>query len=154
MSVDRSHIAANDAERQRLRSLVSRLRDDDLQRPMPDGWTVAAVLAHVGFWDARAIYFLDKWGPDGEPSVYEDEDADAANESAKPLCLALAPRVAAELALQLAGESDGKVKSLSDAMLEKIRAKGDPPFDLARASHRKEHLDDIDRAFPPGGSGS
>ncbi|MEO8437265.1 MAG: DinB family protein [Chloroflexota bacterium] len=154
MTVDRSHVTANDAERERLRSLVSRMSDADLRRPMPDGWTVAAVLAHVGFWDARASYFLDKWGPDGEPSVYEEEDSDAANESAKPLCLALPPRVAAELALRLAEESDGKVKSLSDAMLEKIRAKGEPPFSLARASHRKEHLDDIDRAFPPGGSGS
>lgn len=55
MTLDRSHIAANDAERERLRSLVSRMSDADLRRPMPDGWTVAAVLAHVGFWDARAI---------------------------------------------------------------------------------------------------
>ena len=148
MSEDRSHEAANDAERERLRSLVMRMSDEDLSKAMPDGWTVAAVLAHVGFWDARATYFLDKWGPDGEPSIYEDEDADAANESAKPLCLALPPRDAAKLALRLAEESDEKVKALSEALLAKIRAKGDPPFDLARASHRKEHLDDIERAFP------
>jgi hypothetical protein len=148
MPEDRSHVSANDAERERLRSLVARMSDEDLSLPMPDGWTVAAVLAHAGFWDARAIYFLDKWGPDGEPSVYEPEDTDAVNGSAKPLCLALPPRDAAKLALRLAEESDSKVKALSDAMLAKIRAKGDPPFNLARAIHRAEHLDDIERAFP------
>ena len=147
MSVDRSHDAETDVERERLRALVARLSDDELRRPMPDGWTLSAVLAHVAYWDARAIYFLNKWGPDGEPSVYEPEDSDAANESAKPLCLALPPRTAAQLALRVAEEADGRVKALSDAMLAKIRAKGNPPFNLSRGSHRKEHLDDIERAL-------
>lgn len=145
--MDRTYVAENDAERERLRSLVTRLSDEELSRPMPAGWTVAAVLAHIGFWDARAIFFLDKWGRSGEPSIYEPEDTDAANDSAKPLCLALPPRGAAQLALRLAEEADGKVKALSDAMLEKIRKKGNPPFNLSRAIHRKEHLDDIERAL-------
>lgn len=112
MSVHRSHDAETDVERERLRALVARLSDDELRRPMPDGWTVSAVLAHVAYWDARAIYFLNKWGPDGEPSAYEPEDSDAANESAKPLCLALPPRIAAELALRVAEEADRKVRAL------------------------------------------
>ena len=145
MKVDRSYVAENDAERERLRSLVARMSDAELSRPMPGGWTVAAVLAHVAFWDARAIYFIDKWGPDGEPSTYQEEDTDAINDSAKPLCLALRPRDAAQLAMRLADESDEKVKMLSDAMLAKIAAKGGPPFNLSRAIHRKEHLDDIAR---------
>jgi len=147
MTEDRSHETETDAERTRLRALVARLSDAELARPMPDGWTVAAVLAHAAYWDARAIYWIDKWGPDGEPTTYEPEDTDAANESAKPLCLALRPRDAAELALRLADEADGKVRGLSDAMLAKIRAKGDPPFNLSRAIHRKEHLDEIERAL-------
>lgn len=146
-SVDRTHVGENDAERARLRSLVARLSDDELSQAMPGGWTVAAVLAHVGFWDARAIHFLDKWGPSGEPSTYEPEDTDAVNDSAKPLCLALPPRDAARLAVRLAEEADGKVKALSDEMLAKIRAKGGPPFNLSRAIHRKEHLDEIERAL-------
>jgi hypothetical protein len=144
MSEDRTYLAETDAERERLRLLVSRSSDADLGRPMPAGWTVAAVLAHIAFWDARAIYWLDKWGPDSEPSAYEAENVEAVNESAKPLCLALPPRDAAQLALRLAEEADGKVKALSDAMLAKIRAAGDPPFNLSRAIHRKEHLDEID----------
>ena len=121
------------------------MSDEDLKRPMPAGWTIAAVLAHIAFWDARAIYWLDKWAGGVTPSPYEHENVEAVNESAKPLCLALRPRDAADLSLRLAEEADGKVKALNDEMLARIRATGAPPFNLSRAIHRKEHLDDIDR---------
>jgi hypothetical protein len=148
VTVDRSHETETDAERERLRALVARLSDTELAHPMPDGWTAAAVLAHAAYWDARAIYWMNKWGPDGEPTTYEEEDTDAANEAAKPLCLALRPRDAAELALRLADEADAQVRGLSDAMLAKIAAKGGaPPFNLSRAIHRKEHLDEIEAAL-------
>jgi hypothetical protein len=142
--VDRSHDAETNAERARLQRLVAGASDEQLGQAMPAGWTVAGVLAHLAYWDAYAIYWLDKWAITGEPTVYEPEDTDAANDSAKPLCLALPPRLAAELALRTAEEADGKVRALSDAMLAKIHAKGPPPFNLSRAIHRKEHLDEIE----------
>jgi hypothetical protein len=145
MTVDRSHDVETDAERRRLRALIAKLSDADLARPMPGGWTVAGLLAHAAYWDARAIYWIDKWGPAGEPTTHEPENVEAVNDAAKPLCLALRPRDAAQLALRLAEEADGKVKALSDAMLAKIRGKGGPPFNLSRAIHRKEHLNDIER---------
>jgi len=147
MAEDRSHDAETDAERERLRTLVGRLGEADLARVMPGGWTVSAVLAHAAYWDARAIYWLDKWARGDAPTPYEHENVEAVNDAAKPLCLALPPRIAADLALRLAEEADGKVKALSDAMLAKIRATGGPPFNLSRAIHRKEHLDDIERLF-------
>jgi hypothetical protein len=145
--VDRTHEAQNDAERERLRSLVTRLSDEDLRRPMPAGWTVAAMLAHVGFWDARAIFALDKWrrGIAPPPGDYEPDDVAWINDSAKPLCLAIAPRAAAQLALRLAEEADAGVKALDDEMVEKVRTVG--PFNVSRAEHRGEHLDDIERAL-------
>jgi len=142
--VDRSHDVETTAERERLRRLIAGASDAQLATTMPAGWTIAGVLAHVAFWDARAVYWLDKWAITGEPTVYEPEDSDAANDSAKPLCLALPPRVAAELSLRIAEEADGKVRALSDAMLAKIQTKGPPPFNLSRAIHRKEHLDEIE----------
>jgi hypothetical protein len=45
MAADRSYIAENDRERRRLEALVGKLDDAALSRPMPDGWTVASVLA-------------------------------------------------------------------------------------------------------------
>ncbi len=146
MSVDRAFVAENDMERERLRSLVNRLSDEELSQPMPAGWTVAAVLAHIGFWDARAIFLLDRWGGGVDPSATdcEPDDIEWVNDSSKPLCLALPPRDAAQLALRLAEEADRKVAALSDEMLAKITAVG-TPFNLSRAIHRKEHLDDIER---------
>src|SRR5437773_12302965 len=94
---DRSHDVETDAERERLRRLIARMSDADLKRPMRAGWTVAAVLAHIGFWDARAIFWLEKWATGIPPSAYEPENSAAVNESATPLCLALRPRVAAVL---------------------------------------------------------
>src|SRR2546423_2013518 len=92
MSEDRSHDAETDAERERLRSLISRLSDKDLSRPMPADWTVAGVLAHIAFWDARAIYWLDKWAHGAAPTPYEPENTEAGNESAEPLCPPPPPR--------------------------------------------------------------
>jgi hypothetical protein len=147
VAVNRKHEVETEAERERLRALVTRSSDADLRRPMPGGWTVAGVLAHVGFWDARAIYWLDKWAGGADPTPYEPENVEAANESAKPLCLALPPRDAAQLALRLAEEADGKVRALSDAVLAKAQALESLPFNLSRAIHRKEHLDEIERAL-------
>src|SRR5688572_7886019 len=134
MAVDRSHEAANDAERARLRALVGRLKDEELARPMPGGWTVSALLAHAGFWDARAIFALDKWARGIDPPPpgdYEPEDVAWINDSAKPLCLALPPRVAAELSLRLAEEADRGIAALSDELVERIRVVG--PFNILRA---------------------
>lgn len=144
MTEDRSHDAETNLERERLRALIGRLSDRDLSRPMPAGWTVAGVLAHIAFWDARAIYWLDRWAKGVAPTPYEPENTEAVNESAKPLCLALPPRDAAHLAMRLAEVADAKVRALSDEMVAKIRATGAPPFNLSRAIHRKEHLDEIE----------
>ena len=145
--MDRSHDAANDTERARLRSLVEKLTDDQLRRPMPAGWTVAAMLAHGAFWDARAIFALGRWeqGIEPVPGDYEPDDVDWINDSAKPLCLALPPREAARLALRTAEDADRKIAALSDELVEKIRERG--PFNISRADHRREHVDEIERAL-------
>src|SRR5256885_15980556 len=114
---DRSHDVETDAERERLRQLIQRMTDADLSRPMPAGWTIAGVLAHIGFWDARAIYWLDKWATGVPPSAYEPENTEAVNESAKPLCLALRPRDAADPSLPLAEEAGWQGKARRDGEL-------------------------------------
>src|SRR2546430_17262422 len=103
---DRSHDVETDAERARLRALVSRLNDADLSRPMPAGWTIAAVLPHIGFWDARAIYWLAKWGRGVPPSAYAPEDTGAGEVAAKPPSVQLPPREWGERALPLGAEGD------------------------------------------------
>ena len=149
MPVDRSYVAENDAERERLRTLVRRFSDQDLARRMDAGWTVAGVLAHLAFWDQRIVVLLDEWerqGPSWTPPLEHASDVDWINDAGKALCLALPPRVAAELALSVAETVDRRVAAVSDVMIE-ANARGGAPLNWRRAQHRREHLDEIERLF-------
>jgi hypothetical protein len=49
-------------------------------------------------------------------------------------------------------QADGRVAALSDAQLARLRAAGGPvdlrqAFNVARAHHRQEHLDEIEHAL-------
>jgi len=59
--------------------------------------------------------------------------------------LALPPRRAAELALAIAEAVDRQVETLSDDVVARNAAAG--LLNLARADHRSEHLDDIERVL-------
>ena len=151
MPVDRSYVTENNAERERLRALVRRLSDQDLARRMEAGWTVAAVLAHVAFWDQRIVALLDEWerkGPSWTPPLEDERDVDWINDAAKALCLALPPRVAAELALSVAETVDRRVAAVSDAILAANARAG--ALNWRRAEHRREHLDEIERTLRRG----
>jgi len=148
MSADRTYIAQNDAERDRLRGLVGRLSDADLARAMPAGWTVAGVLAHLAFWDQRILVLLEQWerSPSKPPRIENEADTDWINDASKPLLLALAPRQAANLAVAIAETVDGKVAALPDDLVTRNAAAGSP-LNLLRAEHRAEHLREIEHAF-------
>ncbi len=147
MSIDRSHEKANDTERARLEALVGRLSDADLQRPLPGGWTVAGVLAHLAFWDQRAYLLLDRWQREGvTPPADDGANVDWINDAAKPMFLALSPRRAAELAVAIAETADRKVAALPNDLVSRNAALG-TPVTLARANHRREHLDEIEKAL-------
>jgi hypothetical protein len=149
MRVDRTFIAENDAERARLRALVTRLNNADLARPMPAGWTIAAILAHLAFWDQRALLLLEQWERSGllaVPRGLNDTDVHWINDAAKPMFLALAPRAAADLAVAIAEAVDRKAAALADDFVAKSSAAGSP-VRLLRAEHRREHLDEIEAAL-------
>lgn len=141
MSVDRSFVARNDAERARLHTLVARLSDAELERPLANGWTVVAVLAHLAFWDRRALLLVERWERTGAQET--PEDPETVNNAALPQWLALPPRVAAEQAIQAADAIDAKLASLGDMMLESLlRLRSGINLNRGDA-HRSEHLDEI-----------
>jgi hypothetical protein len=147
MPLDRSIVADNDAQRERLRALVRRLGDQDLARPMDAGWTVAGVLAHLAFWDQRIVVLLDQWerhGAGWTPPVEQAQDVDWVNDAGKPLCLGLPPRVAADLAVSIAETCDRRVAAVSDAIIE-ANKRGGTPLNWSRAQHRREHVDEVEQ---------
>jgi len=144
-----SYITENNEQRARLRALVERLSDGDLARPLDAGWTVGAVLAHLAFWDQRALILIERWEKEGArtpPPSISEKDVDWINDSAKALCLALPPRAAARLAVATAEAVDRRVEALSSELVAANTAAGSP-LNLLRAEHRREHLDEIEHAF-------
>jgi Mycothiol maleylpyruvate isomerase N-terminal domain len=146
MAVDRSYVAKNDVERARLTRFVDKCSDADLARALPAGWTVAAVLGHVAFWDQRILTLLDAWDRGTPPSSIHGEDVDWTNDAGKPFLLALPPRALAQMAVAIADAVDRRVAGLSDDRVAKNTAAGSP-LSLDRAEHRKEHLDEIERVL-------
>jgi hypothetical protein len=143
MTIDRSYVAKNNIERARLKALVAKSSDADLARAMPAGWTVAAVLGHLAFWDQRILTLIDAWERGVLPPPEQEADVDWINDAAKPFLLALSPRKAAEMAVTIADAVDRRVAELPDHLVAR-NAEAGSPLNLSRAVHRKEHLDEIE----------
>jgi hypothetical protein len=146
MMEDRSYVAANERERERLRALVDSLDDDALSSPVNAYWTVAGVLGHIAFWDIRVLLLADKVER-GEPFGPEDAEpeGDWLNDATRPLIHAIRPRDAAQLALRIAEETDARVAQLP---LDRMSPRDpDSPLYAVRAEHRGEHLDEIEAAL-------
>jgi hypothetical protein len=149
MATDRSYVTENQTQLGRLEALVSKLGDRELSRPLEAGWTVAGVLAHLAFWDYRIVALLDAWGADGRgtpPPAYDEAAVNWINDAGKPLCLGLPPRTAARMAVDAAVAADQRVAALTDAALAANTGAGSP-ISVHRAEHRREHLDEIERAL-------
>jgi hypothetical protein len=135
----------NRESRQKLESLVRRLTDTDLALSTDYGWTISALLAHLAFWDERMSAILERWQESGldESPI----DSYAVNEALKPICHALEPRLAADLALAAAEKLDATFDTLSDDFVKQIEkhieARG-IQFRMNRALHRDGHLNDME----------
>jgi len=152
MSEDRSYVKANTRERERLRALVERLDEDQLRRPVNEYWTVAAVLGHIAFWDARVVSLADKLerGEPFSPFDSAPEDVDWMNDASRALIHAVPPLEAARLSLSIAEETDARVASLP---LERLWPNDpDSPIFAVRADHRGLHLDEVETALREDGS--
>ena len=137
-------VEENARERERLRALVNRMTDKDLERRIDGDWTVAALLAHLAFWDYRALVLLNRWNRVGiGPSPI---DVDGVNDAALPLWLAIPPRVAANLALAAAEAIDHALECATPEMIAQIEALGGKSR-LRRGEHRREHLEQIERVL-------
>jgi hypothetical protein len=147
MSEDRFYIEQNARERERLRALVERLGEHELLLAVNDHWTVAAVLGHIAFWDARILALTDKLER-GEPFLSSDtepEDVDWINDATRPLIHAIPPAECARLALRIAEETDARVATLPSHRLWPNDP--DSPLYAVRATHRGEHLDEVEAAL-------
>jgi hypothetical protein len=153
MAATPDYEAENARELERMRGIVERLDEATLRRPVNESWTVAGVLAHIAFWDGRALALADKLsrGVSFSPSDEEPEDVDWINDASRPLIHAIPAAEAARLALEIAAETDRQVASLSPELAERAWPLDEAsPLNLLRAAHRGEHLDEIEAALARG----
>jgi hypothetical protein len=147
--MDWPFVAENAQQRERLRSLVRRLTDEELSLPMENDWTIAVALVHLAFWDQRSLVLMRKWKMSGvAPSPI---DVDVTNDSLLPLWLALPPRAAANVAVSAAEAIDRELEEAPPELISAIENLGDR-FRLYRSEHRKLHLDHIEQFLKKKGS--
>jgi hypothetical protein len=140
-----SYLQANAKGRERLRALVSALTDEELALEVGDGWTVAAILAHLAFWDYRVLVLIGRWKKAGVGR--SPIDIDGVNDAMKPLCLAIPVREAANLAVRAAEAVDAELVNLPQDLAAEINVLvQEGKFRTDRSIHRGEHLDQIEKA--------
>jgi hypothetical protein len=116
-----------------------------------DGWTVAAALAHLAFWDR---FTLARWrsvlaGSPLAANLFAPEVFDLTNAAASPQWHALDPRQAAEDAVNAAEELDAAIAALPESAVDAAIEAGRPGM-VDRTRHRGGHLDRIDEALRAG----
>lgn len=144
MGKDQNFSQENHASQLELTEFISQLSNEQLYREMPAGWNVLAVLAHLAFWDQRAIILIKKWqqeGISGSPM-----DTDVINETTRSFFRDLDPEKTKRSVSQSAVEMDALIDSLPDDFLQEIREKGSTVH-LNRAEHRRMHVKEIKSAL-------
>src|SRR5690348_2544708 len=103
-TLDSSHNEQNDAQRARLEALVERLTDDELQREMRDGWTVAGLLAQMAMLDRLRLegWKLQEQSPEHQRWFVPGIEHNQINDASQPLLLAIPGREAGRLAVEAA----------------------------------------------------
>jgi len=140
-------VQLNRVELERMSGIVERLSDADLRLKVNEHWTVAGVLGHIAFWDLRAGILAAKLKSGGRFSEADNEPdgVDWINDSARVFIDAVEPRALAELALRIAKETDAVVASVDPQGMYPYDEAS--PLNAIRASHRGEHLDEIEHAL-------
>jgi hypothetical protein len=145
-SMDQSYIAENNAERARLQALVARLTDADMARPMSEEWTVGIGLLHLAFWDRLSLSKFEEWERTGEVQIPPMRDmVDGINNAMLPWWRTVAPAQVRHEVIAAAEAVDRKAETLPAPIIEAILAAR--PRSLTRAVHRRQHLDQIERAL-------
>jgi hypothetical protein len=148
MPVSSAFAESNRTQTERLRRLVQRLEAKMFALRLPNGWTVAGILAHVAFWDRQRLCLMRRWAAGVTASG--GYDGEVFNETMRPLLELIPPERAAAAAVEAAEEVDALLLEVSDEVVQAALARPDAP-NLDRGSHRGYHLDQIEQALARAG---
>jgi len=143
MSLDPTFSERNRASTIRIRDLVTRLSEADMQQRVGEHWTVSIALVHLAFWDRRVMSVLDRTEHDGK--LFIPDMGVVVNDISLPLWAAIPSRDAAQLAVETAETLDQRLETYSPALLEEIYTYNQRW--VLRDLHRNEHLNEVDAAL-------
>jgi hypothetical protein len=137
----RDYCTENDLERERLFKMLDRLRLTDLQRTLPNGWTVAVLLTHLAFWDRYTAAMIVEWDVKGfyaPATQYE-----ALNVAVEKMSHTIPPAMLAGWVRECAEQADEAAADARSALIATIEAAGEMDS-LRRWVHRRHHLDQLE----------
>jgi hypothetical protein len=140
---DRDHLARNAAG---LRQLLAAARGVGAGRHparLEDGWTAAALICHLAFWDRFVIARWDQYDRDGTLLELPEAHQDLVNAAALPLWSAVAPETAAAEATGAARAVCRRIAELSPAATDHALATGRIRM-LDRTLHWLPHLEALE----------
>jgi len=143
MPLDLTYKEQNRASTERIRALVARLSDEEMQTKVGEHWTVSIALAHLAWWDRRVMYVLDMTECDGKLFIPEIDIF--VNDLSLPLWAVIPARDAARICIETSETLDKRLEEYSPELLEEIYNYNKRW--VVRALHRNEHLDEVDAAL-------
>jgi hypothetical protein len=129
-----------------LQAVVDRLTDADMARPMSKDWTIGVGLMPLAFWDGLSLSKFEEWERTGRVEIPPMQDmVDGINQAMLPWWRTIAPAQVRHAVVAAAEAVDRKAETLPAPIIEAILALR--PRSLTRAIHRRQHLDQIERAL-------
>jgi hypothetical protein len=117
MPLDPSYKDLNRASTERVKTYAS-LTAEQFQTRVGEHWTVAMAFVHLGFWDRRVLYALDRTEQEGR--LYIPEIEIAVNDLSLDFWAAIPSKDALRLAVENAEAVDKRLETYPQNLLEEI----------------------------------
>jgi len=140
--MDPDVLRMNLESRDRLLALVEHLDEQTLSQQVEGEWTIAALLAHVAFWDQICAVRWDAFNEGGSLADVPNTLIEFINAASLPTWRALSGRAAVDLLRQAMAETDARIARLPDTAVHAATS-GGFTYMLDRTGHRNEHAAQI-----------
>ena len=124
----------------RMQQLILGLSEEQLSRPIDNGWSIAQTLAHLAFWDQRAIHVIETARKDN--IVHVPQFDDQLNDILAPILAVIPPAAAARMALKIADTLDGLLEDCPPQLIDQLVAVNSRLVE--RSLHRNDHLSQME----------
>jgi hypothetical protein len=140
-NVAQDHSRQNEEQRRRLVALGAKLTAPQWAARLANGWTVAALFGHLGFWDRVTLALIERYEREGVVPV--KSDFNTLNAVLATLFERMSPGQCHAWAVEAADALDARIEALAPALVAEIIEK-DGERRIHRHIHRRNHLDQVE----------